>query len=180
MKYLNNPVLLLFLLVQGSALTGASYSTEVRIAGWNSLGERIPNIGVTLTSREGHKKFEGNGLDVRLSVPTGDYILRVSAPGFESRDQFLRAYQPAVFRSVALPVAWIQGQRKSGLSGTLKNYDGDEQNLRIRLMGLYGDVLWEAKPDAQSAFRFPADAGAYILLVVVDLRKGLSLLESRP
>jgi hypothetical protein len=71
-------------------------------------------------------------------------VLQVEAPGFQSKRQMLKAYQPAVFRSVALPVARLHRQAASGLKGTLLNYAGDIRDLRIRLMGLYGDELRES------------------------------------
>ena len=47
-------------------------------------------------------------------------------------------------------------------------------------MGLYGDQLWEAVPDEQGSFRFPADDGAYLLVIVADLAKGVAIIESKP
>jgi hypothetical protein len=67
-----------------------------------------------------------------------------------------------------------------GLTGVVQNYKGNIRNLRVRLMGLYGDELWEAVPDEHGAFRLPADEGAYLLLVVADLEKGIAIIDSRP
>ncbi len=39
-------------------------------------------------------------------------------------------------------------------------------------MALYGDELWEAVPDRQGSFAFPAAEGAYLLLFVADVEKG--------
>ena len=83
------------------------------------MGERIERIWVVVSSQDGKEKYTGNGRDVELSVPTGEYVLQVEAPGFQSKRQMLKAYQPAVFRSVALPVARLHGQAASGLKGTV-------------------------------------------------------------
>jgi hypothetical protein len=91
----------------------------------------------------------------------------------------LKVYQPAVFRSVTLPVAWVHGQTVSGLTGTVLNYDGDIRNLRVRLIGLYGNELRESVLDAQGSFGFPADAGEYLLLVVADLENGIAIVDSQ-
>jgi hypothetical protein len=173
-------VLLLFALSQAYGQSSEESSTMVRIAGWTTTGERIEKIWVVVSSRDGKEKYTGSGRDVELSVPTGEYVLQVEAPGFQSKRQMLKAYQPGVFRSVALPVARLHGQTASGLTGTVQNYAGDIRALRVRLVGLYGDELWEAVPDAQGSFRFPADEGAYLLLVVADLEKGLAIIDSRP
>jgi hypothetical protein len=35
-------------------------------------------------------------------------------------------------------------------------------------------------PDAQGSFSFPVDEGAYLLLVVADLKKGIAIIDSQP
>jgi hypothetical protein len=180
MNRLCKTALLLFVLAQAYGQSSETNSTVVRIAGWTTTGERLEKIWVVVSSRDGREKYTGNGRDVELSVPSGEYVLQVEAPGFQSKRQMLKAYQPAVFRSVALPLAWVHGQIVSSLTGTVRNYEGDIRNLRIRLMGLYGDELWESVPDAQGSFRFPADAGAYLLLVVADLENGIAIVDSQP
>lgn len=97
--------LLLFALSHAFGQSSEAYSTVVRIAGWTTTGERLEKIWVVLSSRDGKEEYTGNGRDVELSVPTGEYVLQVSAPGFQSKRQMLKAYQPAVFSSVAVPVA---------------------------------------------------------------------------
>jgi hypothetical protein len=155
-------------------------STKVRIAGWTTGGERIDKIWVVVSSQDGKQKYTGNGRDVELSVPTGEYVLLVEAPGFQSKRQMIRAYRPEVFRSAVLPVAWVHGQAPPGLKGTVLNYADDVRDLRIRLMGLYGDELRESIPNAQGSFSFPVDEGAYFLVVVADLKKGIAVLDSEP
>lgn len=180
MNRLYQTALLLFALAQGYGQSGDANSTTVRISGWTTTGERIEKIWVVVASRDGKEKYTGNGQDVELSVPTGEYVLQVEAPGFQSKRQMLKTYQPAVFRSVVLPVARLHGQIASGLRGTVKNYDGNIRDLRVRLTGLYGDELWEAVPNEQGSFRFPADEGAYFLLVVADLEKRITIINSQP
>jgi hypothetical protein len=172
--------LLLFALSQAYGQSSEKSSTVVRIAGWTTTGERIEKIWVVVSSRDGKEKYTGSGRDVALSLPTGEYVLQVEAPGFQSKRQMLKAYQPAAFRSVVLPVARLHGQTTSGLRGTVRNYEGNIRDLRVRLMGLYGDELWDAVPDEQGSFRFPADEGAYYLLVVADLEKGIAIIDSQP
>lgn len=172
--------LLLLFLSPAHTQPGRAYSTVVQIAGWTTTGERLDKIWAVLTPVGGNEKYAGSGKLVELSVPTGEYILQVDAPGFEARRQILKAYQPNVFRSVALPVAYIHGQMASGLTGTVRNYDGQIRDLRVRLMGLYGNELRESVVDAQGSFSFPADEGAYILLIVADVKKGIVLVDSRP
>jgi hypothetical protein len=155
-------------------------SAVVRVSGWTATGDRIERIWVVVSSRDGREKYTANGRDVQLSVPTGEYVLQVEAPGFQSEWQMLKAYQPSVFRSVALPAARLHGQATSGLTGTIQDYAGDVRNLRVRLMGLYGDELREAVPDARGSFRFPADEGAYLLVVIADVKKGISMIDSQP
>jgi len=172
--------LLLFALSQAYGQPSEAFPTAVRIAGWTATGERVEKIFVVLSSQDGREKYTGSGRDVELSVPTGEYVLQVDAPGFQSRRQILKAYQPAVFRSVLLRVAWLHGQPRSSLAGTVENYEGGARNLRVRLLGLYGDELWEAVLDDQGTFRFPADEGAYLLLVVADLEQGVAIIDSLP
>ena len=134
-------------------------SVALRVAGWTTTGERIEKIWAVLTPLGGGDAHEGSGKLVKLSVQTGDYILRVSASGFRMRQEVLRAYQPSVFRSVALRVAVVEASTVSSLTGTVRSYDGNVRDLRVRLMGLYGDELWEAVPDprAHSVAQMPAD-----------------------
>src|SRR5690349_13031701 len=117
--------LLLLAFAQANGQSSQAPSTLVRINGWTTTGERIERIWVVLSSRDGQGKYSANGRDIELSVPTGDYVLQVEAPGFQSKRQMLRAYQPAVFRSIALPVARLHGQATARLTGTLQNYAGD-------------------------------------------------------
>jgi hypothetical protein len=177
MSHFYQSALLLLALSQVYGQSGEGYTTVVRIAGWSTIGERIDRIWVVLSSRNGKEKYTGNGRDVELSLPTGEYVLQVEAPGFQSKRQILRAYQPAIFRSVALPIARIEGQTKSRLKGKLLHYEGDIRDLRIRLMALYGDELYETVPDAQCSFNFPADEGAYLLLVVADRNKEIAIID---
>ena len=179
MSRLCQAALLLLALSQAYGQSSEESSTVLRVAGWTTTGERIDKIWVVVSSRDGKEKYTANGQEVQLSVPTGEYVLQVEAPGFQSKRQMLKAYRPTVFRSVALPVARLHGQTASGLTGTVQNYSGNIRGLRVRLMGLYGSELWEAVPDANGSFRFPADEGAYLLLVVADLEKGLTIIDSR-
>lgn len=172
--------LLLFTLSRAYGQSSEAHSTVVRIAGWTTSGERIEKIWVVVSSRDGKEKYTGNGRDVELSVPTGEYVLQVEAPGFQSKRQILKAYRPEVFRSVALPVARLHGQTASSLTGTVQNYDGNIRDLRVRLMGLYGNELWESYLDEKGSFRFPADEGAYILVLLADLEKGVAIIGSQP
>jgi hypothetical protein len=178
-RYLRQAAIAAFALTQAYGQTSEGHSTTVRVTGWTTGGERIEKIWVVL-SRSGQEKYTGSGRDVQLSVPTGEYTLQVEAPGFQSKRQLLKAYQPLVFRSVALPVARVHGQATSSLRGAISNYAGNVRDLRVRLIGLYGDDLWEATPDAQGSFWFPADEGAYLLLVVADTEKGISIMDSQP
>jgi len=180
MSHLYQAALLLLVLCQAYGQSNEALSTVIRVAGWTTTGERIEKIWVVVSSRDGKEKYKGNGRDVQLSVPTGEYVLQVEAPGFQSKQQMLKAYQPLVFRSVALPIARLHGQPASSLTGTVQNYPGDIRDLRVRLMGLYGDDLWEAVPDANGSFRFPADEGGYLLLVMTDLKKGIAIIDSQP
>lgn len=180
MSYFYRAALLLFVLFRGYGQPSGAPTTVVRVAGWTNTGERIERIWVVISSQNGKEKYTGNGRDVELSVPTGDYVLEVAAPGFQSKRQMLKAYQPTVFRSVALPVALLHGQAASGLKGTVLNYGGDIRDLRVRLMGLYGNELRESLPDEQGSFSFPADEGTYLLLIVADLKKGIAIIDSQP
>jgi hypothetical protein len=180
MRHICQAALLLLALSQAYGQSSEASSTVVRIAGWTTTGERIERIWVVVSSEDGKEKYGGNGREVALSVPTGEYVLQVEAPGFQSKRQILKAYQPRVFRTVALPVARLHGQAVSGLKGTVLNYPGDIRDLRIRLMGLYGNELCESVPDAQGSFSFPVDEGAYLLLVVADLKKGIAIVDSQP
>ena len=172
--------LLLFVLSQAYGQSSEAYSTRVQIAGWTATGERIEKIWAVLMPIGGTEEHKGSGKLVELSVPTGEYMLRVGAPGFQMRQQVLRAYQPSVFRSVALPIAPPDPSMVSSLTGTVRKYDGDIRDLRVRLMGLYGNELRESVVDAQGSFSFPVDEGAYLLLVVADLEKGIAILDSQP
>ena len=174
-------VLLLFsILSLAYGLSGKSPLTVVQVRAWTTSGERVERIWAVVSALDGRENYKGDGREVRLSVPTGEYMLQVEAPGFQTKRQILRAYQPEVFRSVALPVAWIHGQGASSLTGTIRNYDGDVRELRVRLIGLYGDELRESLVNADDSFSFPADAGAYLLMVVADLDKGVAVIDSRP
>ena len=83
--------------------------TALRVAAWTSTGKRVDKIWAIVSSLDGRQRYKGNGRDVELSVPTGQYVLQVEAPGFQSKRQILKAYRPAVFRSVTLPVASVHG-----------------------------------------------------------------------
>src|SRR5690349_399274 len=112
--------------------------TALRVEAWTSKGVRVEKIWVVASSLDGHEKYTGNGRDVELPLPTGEYVLQVEAPGFQSKRQILKAYQPVVFRSVTLPVAWVHGQSESRFSGKVVGYKGDLSKVRVRLMALYG------------------------------------------
>ena len=65
---------------------------------------------IVVSSLDGREKYARNGRDVEWSVPTWEYWLKVDASGFQGKRQFLKAYQPGVFRSVTPHVAWMHGQ----------------------------------------------------------------------
>ena len=173
-------ITLLLFLSEAHGQPGEAPATVIHIAAWTTSGERLERIWVIASSLDGHEKYFGNGRDVKLGVPTGEYMLTVEAPGFQTKRQLLKAYQPVVFRSVALPVAWIHGQTTSSLTGTVRNYDGDVRDLRVRLLGLYGTELREAALDSRASFNFPADDGAYLLLIVADLGEAVAVIDSLP
>jgi hypothetical protein len=153
--------------------------TALRVAAWTSNGERLEKIWVVVSSLDGREKYTGNGRDVELPVPTGEYMLQVEAPGFQSKRQILKAYQPAVFRSVTLPVVWLHGQTRSRLSGKVVGYKGELSTVRVRLMALYGSEVMEAVPDRQGSVSFPADPGIYALVTVVDKEHGAVVADWR-
>lgn len=158
----------------------AAFYTTVQIAAWTTTGDRIENARAELKSVMGNETYDGTGKLVKLFVPTGEYVLEVSAPGFQKRRQILQAYQPRVFRSVALPIVPVDPSMMSGLTGRVRNYKGDLRNLRVRLMGLYGTELQESIPDERGSFTFPADEGAYLLLIVADVAEGPSIIDLKP
>ena len=47
-------------------------------------------------------------------------------------------------------------------------------------MSLYGNELWEAVPDKHGSFSFPAYEGAYLLVIVADLKQSPAIVDSRP
>jgi hypothetical protein len=104
----------------------------------------------------------------------------VEAPGFEARRQLLRVYQPKVLRTVALPIARVEGPSYSSLTGTIRNYDGPMKNLRVRLIALYGNELQESMVDEQGSFSFPTDEGLYLFMVTADTDKGIAVVDSKP
>jgi hypothetical protein len=171
---------LIFLLSEAHGQVGDAPATVVHVTGWTTTGERLEKIWVGISSFDGREKYTGTGRDVDLAVPTGEYILQVEAPGFQTKRQILKAYQPVVFRSVSLPVARIHGQGTPSLTGVVRNYDGDIRDLRVRLIGLYGTELREAVLDSHAAFSFPVDEGAYLLVVIADLEKALAVIDSLP
>src|SRR5947208_2811465 len=75
-------------------------NSVVHVEGRTATADRIEKIDVVLTPISGGPEHKGSGQTVELSVPTGDYILRVDGPGFEGRRQMLRVYQPETFRTV--------------------------------------------------------------------------------
>ena len=158
----------------------ATADTVLHVAAWTAGGERIQRIWVSVSSLDGREKFAGSGRDVNLTVPAGEFMLQVAAPGFQTSRQLFRAYQPAIFRSAVLPVAWVHGQATPGLTGSVRNYDGDIRNLRIRLMALGGDELREAVPAADGSFTFPVDGGPYLLVTVADVENGTSIMDCKP
>ena len=161
---------------QGSGLG----NTVLRVAAWTSSGERIEKIWVVVTSLDKKNKYTGNGRDVKLSVPVGQYVLRVEAPGFQSMRQMVTAYQPTVFRSFALAVAYLHGQMESTLSGKVVGYKGDLSTIRVRLMAaLYGCEVVEAVPDRGGIISFPVDSGVYALITIVDQVHGPKVADWR-
>jgi len=151
---------------------------EIRV--WDASGYRIEGERVTLTPVGGGDDYNASGKKVELSVPPGEYILRVQAPGFEARREILRVYEPRVLRSIALQVAPPHGAAFPSLKGKVVNYGGNVKDLRIRLMALYGDGLREARVDARGSFAFPTDNGAFLLVTVADLSSGIAILDIRP
>jgi hypothetical protein len=170
--------LLTVLLVSSVLLPGAT--AVVRIDAWTTTGDRIEKIWVVLSPLNRPEKYKANGRDVKLKVPTGEYLLEVEAVGFLTTRQVFPAYQRVAYRSVALPVAPLHGSMQSSLAGTVRNYEADRRKLRVRLMALYGSELRESPVDAKGQFHFPAEPGAYILMIVADLEKGIVILDSIP
>ena len=113
-------------------------------------------------------------------MPTGDYILKVESPGFASRSQVLRVYQPRVLRTATLPLGSLGFPLHPALTGKIINYSGDIKDLRVRLMALYGSELREGSVDRHGSFTFPVDEGTYLLVTVADLPAGMMILDTTP
>jgi hypothetical protein len=75
-------MLVLIVVVAACGQSLAPGEAALRVAAWTSRGERIEKIWVVVSSLDGRKRYMGNGRDVALSVPTGEYVLQVEAPGF--------------------------------------------------------------------------------------------------
>ncbi len=154
-------------------------NASLQVAGYNSIGERIDRLWVVLTSLDGREVYRENGRDVTISVPQGDYALKVEAPGFEAQRQLVRVYRPKTYRSVMLPTSYIYGQTAPGLSGKIVKYQGNLSLVRVRLISMYGSDVMEALPDKNGAFDFPAHSGSYILMVLADDRGGPTAVDWR-
>jgi len=176
--FLRVTLLLLLLCLYGQAARSAT--TVVHVAGWTATSDRIVKIWVVISSLDGRERYTGSGRDVKIEVPTGKYMLQVESPGFETARQVFLAYGPEVFRSIGLSAALRHGESSPTVNGSVRNYDGELRNIRVRLMGLYGDELRESTVNERGSFGFPIDMGAYLLLVVADTEGGLVILDSRP
>jgi hypothetical protein len=176
-------VVLVLLLTWQRAWSASVRWATVEVAAWTAIGDRIEKISVVLTPVTGGQDFKASGRLAKLSVPTGDYIMRVDAEAFRTRRQLMHVYQPVVFQTVSLRIAQVEASPpgSSLVKGSVRNYDGDFQELRVRLMPLYGAEVRESVPDKHGLFELVAENGFYLIVTVVDLaRGGVAILDTKP
>lgn len=113
-----------------------------------------------------------------FSAETGDYILQVNAPGFQTSRELLRVYQPKVLRTVLLRLGYEFDEYS--LSGRVTGYPGNLAKVRIHVTSLYGNVLRESTVDHDGSFYFPVQWGPFLLLAIADESGGPVILDSMP
>jgi hypothetical protein len=80
---------LIFLALMQSRGKPMELNAVVHVEARNALADRIDRIDVVLTPTLGGTEYKATGQTVEISVPNGNYILRVDAPGFEGRRQMI-------------------------------------------------------------------------------------------
>jgi hypothetical protein len=150
----------------------------VRIVARTTIGDRIENINVELTPITGGQHYSFSGKS-DIAVSPGGYILRTEAHGFLSQTQLLKVFEANVLRTVMLPVMVPDAYQQTKINGSVKNYAGNLQDIRIRINSLYGDEVRESNLDSRGMFDIPVEAGSYAVLTLADLDNRLLILDSR-
>jgi hypothetical protein len=154
--------------------------SALHIEAFTSKGERIGKIYVAAKPVSGGgPSYRGDGRNVILSVPAGNYELTVGSLGFRSTEQLISVYGPSVLRTVLLPVASLHGQIGPALSGQVVGLRGDPTDLRVRLVPLFGGWVEEVHPDSGGRFHFWPEPGPYIVMTVIDSESGTTVADLR-
>jgi|RhiMetdeSRZDD1v2_1073273.scaffolds.fasta_scaffold504828_2 hypothetical protein len=160
--------------VEITTITQAEESADKSISDLSQQGVSV----VDLIQRYTNKSFQANFRGLRGSnIPYGDYILRLSVPGFRKYEQTLRVYQPSVSVRIGLIVSLNVDAPIPIAKGAIRPISKDTASLWVKLMPVTNNSsLMESRVQADGSFRLAGfDPGEYLLVVV----RGTTIIHSR-
>lgn len=125
-----------------------------------SLGQRVHGVPVHISDASG----TGNWFSSGVTLPYGDYKVRIEAPGFRTMSRDVRINQPNVIVRAGLAVSLECGPHGVAASGTIRHAPGKQ--LWVKAISEHGVSGGEA-PVMNGTFQIDGlDPGNYFLLVL--------------
>ena len=149
---------------------------SVKVAVCDSFGESIPGAQVTLTSIGPKEKFSAAGGEAKFDrIPFGLYDLEVRLPGFLTRKEQIRVYQPTLVFQISVELAPTHSYERAELAGSIRPDVKGRANLWVRLMALYSSDLVENAVDSSGTFELDGMAVGKYLLILFEKGKVLAM-----
>lgn len=151
--------------VEITALTTTGESVDGTISDLSRRGDNV----IDLVQPHTNKSFRANFRGTKVSdIPYGNYILRLTVPGFKNYEQPLRVYQPLVSVRICLNVSEIGGTSIPVINGTVMPISSVSSNLWVKLMPILGNnFMMESRVQSNGSFRLAGfDDGEYLLVLI--------------
>ena len=148
---------------------------SVKAAVCDTFGQPVPGAKVTLTSVGPNETFTAVGGEARFDrIPFGLYDLEVRLPGFLTRKERIRVYQPSLIFQISLELAPTHSYERPELSGSIRSDVKARPDLWVRLTAIYSSDLVENAVDGSGKFELDGIAPGKYLLILFQKDKVLA------
>jgi hypothetical protein len=147
-------------------------SAAIHVQVVDYFGRPLTSATITLAASAPNPsagRFTATGVDM-LGVPFGDYVLKVSVPGFKAYSERVDVDRDGIWLSAAMEASMIDTSTSDPvLTGEIRPHPNGHGRVWAGLLGIYNSVRVEAPVSEGGLFHLdPRVDGIYVLVILND------------